>query len=255
MDELLHLFIDESGKAELTDNKYQNFLLTGIWLTTKDLATTSGYFSFIKRRYGLPLDVPFHTYDLIEDPKKKLSAVQIPKFVNSMAEFIETVPFNSFLILTKKTKFIKDFKIDVKNLESLNNRIIYRLSLMYLLQEFSLNLEKNNLNSAIHVDSRKYLDTELIKAYNDIKEKTYKGTKNEIVEAAKRLCSIEFASKTALSSGLELADFISFVAYSGIERRLSELGMSKVWKVIKIKFKQNPISKLPVSFAEQFIDK
>lgn len=240
MDNLIHLFIDESGKPELLDLNYRYFILTGIEISDEELETISGYFSFIKRKYNLPKNTPFHTYDLLENSSSslKLSENEIKFFIKSMHEFLELIPLNASVIITDKKTFRKKFRIEDKNLKGSpenkkRNAIIYFISSLYLLSEFSRHIEKENLLGAIHADSRKYSDNQLLKAFLDIKEPNLKGLPNFLPSTAKRLCSIEFADKTALSAGLELADFISFTIFACKQKRLHKLHLEKIWKLIK----------------------
>jgi hypothetical protein len=62
-----YLFLDESGIAELTDETYRYFLLTSVAANKESFDEIEGYFSLIKRKYGLEGEFPFHTYDLLEN--------------------------------------------------------------------------------------------------------------------------------------------------------------------------------------------
>ncbi len=256
MNNVVNLFIDESGKPDLLDKKYRNFILTGITIPNTELEIVSGYFSFIKRKYNLPEKIPFHTYNLIEDTTSEyyLTEVQIRMFVRSMMEFLELIPFNVVIIKTNKPNFIKKYRIKEEMLKGSQenkerNGIIYLLSALTMLERFALALEKDDSYGMIHTDSRKYLDTQLIKAFVDIKEPMLKGKNpNTSALAAKRLCSIEFANKTALSGGLELADFISYVAFAKLERKLGKFHLQKVWQLIKSKLEGSDFVVLKDSF-------
>lgn len=258
MNNNVNLFIDESGKPDLLDKKYKNFILTGITIPNTELEIASGYFSFIKRKYNLPDNIPFHTYDLLENPssESRLTENQTTMFVRSMVEFLELIPFNIFIIRTDKNIFIRKYRIKEEMLKGSQenkerNGIIYLLSALTMFEKFAQDLEKEDKYGMIHADSRKYLDNQLIKAFIDIKEPMFKGKNpNSSALAAKRLCSIEFSNKTALSSGLELADFISFVAFSRLEGRLTKLHLQKVWKLIKNKLEGSDFVSLKDTFVK-----
>lgn len=243
MSNIVNLFIDESGKPDLLDKKYKNFILTGITIPNIELDIASGYFSFIKRKYALPENIPFHTYDLLENPNSEylFTEIQSNMFVRSMIEFLELVQFKIVIIRTNKPTFIKKYRIKEEMLKGSQenkkrNGIIYLLSSLTVFEKFALDLENGDKNGTIHADSRKYLDNQLLKAFIDIKEPMLKGKNpNSSAVAVKRLCSIEFADKTALSSGLELADFISYVAFAKLERKLARFHLQRVWKLIKSK--------------------
>jgi len=239
----INLFIDESGKSLLTDKKYQDFILTGLAIPNTELAIISGYFSFIKRKYKLMENIPFHTYDLLENSNSSvaLNKTETKLFLSSMKEFLELIPFNIFIIHTNKVKFLKQYKITEVMLKGSKenkerNGIIYSLSSLTLLEYFARYLEKDNQYGQVHADSRKYLDSQLLKAFLDIKEPNLRGNiKNNNSNYAKRLCSIEFAEKSALSSGIELADFVSYVVFAKLRKQLTKLHLEKIWKIIEEK--------------------
>lgn len=247
MNDLLHLFIDESGKAELLNRKYSDFILTGVLIGNSELAIISGYFSFIKRKYKLPEQFPFHTYDLLENPNSpyKLQTRQISMFVQSMQEFLQLTPLAIYVVHVHKPSFMmmhiiteKDLKGSQENKQ--RNGILYYLASIVMISRVAKRLELQNAQCAMHVDSRKYLDNQLLKAFIDIKEPTLKtkdgSQQNAIVEVAKRLCFIEFANKTALSAGLEVADFVSYVTFAHIRNQATRLHVDTLWPYIQRKF-------------------
>ncbi len=237
------LFIDESGVADLTDYKYRKFLLLSVSVKNKELSTLEGYFSLIKRKYGLKASVPFHTYDLLEDPETKLSATQGKKFISSMEEFIRIVPLNITGIYTNKVKFRDKYKITEGTLKgSRENKekrgLIYKLSALKHLQLFSDELCISKDIGYIRADSRTYQDRELLDAFLYLKQEyRHGGIRNPYYDKSRQcLVSITFAGKSALSSGIELADFISFVIFNHLERRMvkfKNISLGNVWRRLK----------------------
>ena len=201
-------FIDESGDGDLTDYKYKNFVLTSVTVNNSELDTIYGYFSLIKRKYGLSDTAPFHSYDLLENPSTRFSSVRAKSFIKSMCEFIELVPMNIVAIHTNKVSFRKQFKIEETDLKgSKENKerrgLIYYLSGLNQLQIFTNYLKAENGVGYIHADSRTYQDRDLLDAFLHIKQKTIRGgLPNTYYDLAKRsLVSITFADKGALSNG------------------------------------------------------
>jgi hypothetical protein len=236
------LFVDESGVADLTDYKYRHFLLIGVTIPNSEMDEVSGYFTFVKRRYTLQEDEPFHTYDLLENPNKKLPLAKAKQFVTSMCEFIDLIPLEITAIHCDKTRFRKDFKITTENLkgskEAQERRgLIYYLSAYEQLNLYTTFLKEKNSLGHIHADSRTYQDTDLLQSFWDLKQTRTKKNKTneEYQEAKKRLVSITFADKSAFSSGVQIADFVSFVLFSHLQRKISsfqDIGLNKVLRAI-----------------------
>ena len=64
------LFIDESGKSQLSDD-HAGFLLSGLILD-KDLhAALSSYMVSLKEKSGIPTDENIHAFDLFEGEREK----------------------------------------------------------------------------------------------------------------------------------------------------------------------------------------
>lgn len=239
------LFIDESGIADLTDYNYRQFLLTGVTIPNSELDEVSGYFTFVKRKYSLPEGVPFHTYDLLENPQKKLSTDKAKQFVNSMCEFIDLIPLSITGIYSDKGLFRKSFKVTEDTLkgskEAKDRRgLIYYLSAFKQLEIFTSFLKGKDRLGYIHADSRTYQDMDLLQAFWDTKQTRKRGgLKNNLYqETRKRLVSITFAEKSALSSGVQIADFISFVIFAHNRRKMSDfkdIRLGKVWDAVKNK--------------------
>ncbi len=237
------IFIDESGIADLTDYTYRNFVLTSVTVDNSELETIYGYFSLIKRKYGLTLDEPFHTYDLLENPAKRLSPEQGKLFIRSMVEFIELVPMEITAIFVDKVKFRKIFSVDSDDLRgSRDNKekrgIIYYLAALKQLQLFTDKLSETGSIGYIHADSRTYQDRDLLEAFLHIKQKLLRGNLNNLYysEAKRRLVSITFADKEALSNGIQLADFASFIIFAYLQKQISlfdDIKLRTIWRKIK----------------------
>lgn len=237
----ISLFIDESGKPDLDDFSYKNFLLSGVVIPKKELSNIEGYLTFIKRMYKLP-DKPLHSYDILENPyaKIRLSDLKRKEFIISMCEFINLIPIEVLLCSTNKRQFIKRHNIKTSDFKgSKQNKakryILYSLSTLTLLSEFVKILDNLDSNGDIYVDSRKYLDEQVLKAFLDIKEPTWKGNlRNPTAKIAERLTTISFANKSALSGGLELVDFISYTMFAKINRRLIEFKSINLANAVKV---------------------
>lgn len=67
----IKLFLDESGKYSLASD--EPFILTGVVLPQRHKTTVEGYFNYIKRKYKIPTDRPYHIYEIFESPATKLT--------------------------------------------------------------------------------------------------------------------------------------------------------------------------------------
>jgi len=212
------LFVDESGKPDFDDHVYRHFLLVGVIIPESEIGTVSGYFSYIKRKFNMPLESPFHTYQLLEEPNTKLPTLQAKSFVKSMSEFIETCPFQIIPVHTDKIIFQRKYRIELAKTIKIrfnNKGILYYFSSYKLFQLFIDSLRKSKICGSVCADSRYNQDRDLLDAFLKIRDRQFKrGMLNPYADHAKKLLtSITFANKFTLNSGLELTDFISFIIF------------------------------------------
>lgn len=242
MSDIATLFIDESGKSSLADNIAEPFLLTGIILENKELQTVEGFFNYIKRKFALPLTQPFHSYDIYENPKTRITT---PKTVsNSLAEFISLIPTTIIVAFIKKDEFRSilginsndDFKGTARRKEMKDYP--YRILASYIFALFAKELEKRDCRGQILADSRKGGDYQLLKTLQLCKEGQIPYSKEFHRIVQNRVSAICFAEKGFLSGGLEITDFISYVSFFRVRRMISQaadLGFDTVWKSIREK--------------------
>lgn len=247
------LFIDESGKPDLDKPTYRHFLLTSIIVPETELSTISGYFSYIKRKYTLPINKPFHTYELLEKPNTKLEPEKAKDFVMSMCEFIETCPIEIFLIHTDKGKFQKKYK----ELSLEKKGIVYFLSAYKQFQLFTDYLKRQNALGNIYADSRYNQDRDILDAYLKLMDRELKGgfTNPYGEKSQKLLTTLTFANKFSLTPGLELADFISFTAFAKIQSKINQfkdIKLTKGWNTIKNKLVKGKIYSINPKLIKQF---
>lgn len=116
--------------------------------------------------------------------------------------------------------------------------MLYKLSSLYQMEYFTEFLEERDGYGGVYADSRTYQDRELLEAFLGIKQKKKKGSRKNpyYKQAKKRLNSITFASKNRFSSGIQLADFVSFVTFAHFNRKMNsfkDIRLRKVWEKIK----------------------
>src|SRR3989344_7128789 len=99
------LFLDESGKSSLAEKKNEPFVLTGVILDENEIIPVEGFFEYIKRKYEIPFDKPFHSYHIFENPTTKLSNLKAKSLVESLADFVSLIPINIKIISIDKEIF------------------------------------------------------------------------------------------------------------------------------------------------------
>jgi hypothetical protein len=99
------LFIDESGKSSLAVKMDEPFILTGVILDDSEIATIEGFFRYIKLKLGVPIDKPFHSYDLFESEISKITTSKAKKLVRSLAEYLSLIPIKVMIVSIDKDLF------------------------------------------------------------------------------------------------------------------------------------------------------
>lgn len=237
------LFLDESGKASLAEKANEPFLITGVILNNDEVQTVEGFFNYIKRKYNLSLNKPFHSYDIFENPKTKLPPNETVPLSNTLADYISLIPIKTTVVVIDKEQFkkalginsIDAFKGDSKRKEMKDYP--YRVMVSYLFAIFALYLDQNNYIGQIIADSRRGADYHVLKTLSLCKEGIVPFKENVVKKAIReRLSAICFAEKGFLSGGLEITDLISYVSFFRARRLISsqkDLGIDVIWERIR----------------------
>lgn len=252
------LFVDESGKSSLADTKDTPFLLTGVILDNSELQTIEGFFNYIKLKFKLPLNKPFHSYEIFEKPSTKLQNSSLVELSKNISEFLSLIPIKIYITEVNKVEFRE--VLGIKSIDQLKGsserkemkEYPYRVTASNIFSKFGRYLIDRNSIGQIVADSRKGGDHQLLKTLDLCKENVlpideyhFKGIKNHI-------SAICFAEKNFLSGGLEITDLISFTRYNRAIRNISGLsstGIDKVWNVIK---RISKITKIKNSEVKKF---
>lgn len=241
------LYIDESGQASLTDFRYSHFVLTGLMLNSSENSDISGYFNFIKRKYGLDKSENFHSFDLFENKKSPyyLSDKDARELSSNLRAFIDTTPLHYNITTLNKRKLRKYFKFKPESfrgsLERKHDKQIgYDILASKLFFWFAGELSNHNGIGEIVVESRTRLDVILLEAYLSCCEPTGFLERPNISSLAKKcknkIASIRFEKKAGVCGGLELADLISYTTYQYLTKNLKKFekrGLKEVWFAIK----------------------
>ncbi len=236
------LYIDESGKSSLAQKENEPFLITGVILKDNETQAVEGFFNYIKRKYKIPVDKPFHSYDIYENPRTKISESDALALSGTLAEYISLIPIKTTIVVIDKQEFKnvlgiqsnEDFKGHSKRKEMKD--FPYRVMASYLFGWFGKDLETENCIGQIFSDSRRGGDHQLLKTLHLCKEKVISFNKGYYEAVRNKVTAICFAEKGYLSGGLEITDLISYVTFFRARRLIStkqNIGLDLIWNEIK----------------------
>jgi hypothetical protein len=242
MSDKITLYLDESGKSSLKSIE-DPFIITGTVINDKEISSIEGFFTYIKRKYQIDIDRPFHSYDIFENPQSKLSDKALQSLAKSLSEFISLIPVHVRVLEVDKMLFRKvigiesnqDFKGDRKRKEMKDYP--YRVMASILFGWFAQTLKRNNTIGQVVADSRRGADHQLLKTLNICKEGHIPYPNSKTAEQINdHITAICFAEKNYLSGGLEITDLISYVTFFKVRRKISankNIGIDKIWGVIR----------------------
>lgn len=236
------LYIDESGKSSLKEQAENPFIMTGVIIDDSEIKSVEGYFDYIKRKFGIPVEKPFHSYHIYEHPDEKLSDSRLIELSKLLADFISLIPAEIRIVEISKSEFknalgVKsddDFKgsSEKKRLPDFP----YRVMSSDLFGWFAKYLDDHDSIGQIICDSRRGADKHLLSTLNACKEGHVPYTDGEISKKINDLVTaICFSEKNFLSGGLEITDLISFIAYFRVRRLITankHIGVDKLWDEI-----------------------
>ncbi len=244
-DKKLTLYIDESGKSSLKEIENNPFVMTGVIISDSEVSAIEGYFNYIKRKFGIDPEQPFHSYHIFEHPEEKLSESKLLELSKVLADFIELIPAEYHILTIDKSEFrnalgIKsneDFKGSKERKEIPD--FPYRVMSSAMFAWFADMLKSENKIGQIIADSRRGADNHLLSSLNACKEGNIpfinEDTSKTINEKIVAIC---FSEKSFLSGGLEITDLISYISYFRVRRLISQnsnIGIDNLWESISKK--------------------
>lgn len=262
MKKLSTLFLDESGKASLLEQADKPFLLTGVILDDAEKNPTEGFFNYIKRKYEIDPDIPFHSYDIFENPQtKKLSDTEAKALLKTLADFISLIPIKINIVAVNKKQFKNalgatsdnDFKGTKERKEM--KEFPYRIAASMLFKEFATSLHRDGSVGEIIVDARRGGDYQLVKTLYACKQPDGFIDNDSAKLIDERCTAICFAEKRFLSGGLELTDLISYTAFFHARKKMSSMnhiGLNVVWREIRKKLHGNQLDWLSEQEVRSF---
>lgn len=257
---LATLFLDESGKSSLAEKENEPFLLTGVILEQEEISPVQGFFNYIKLKYKIDTNKPFHSYHIFEDPREKLHPNKTKYLIESLADFLSIIPIRVNILSVDKSEFKKalgvlnneDFKGSSERKEM--KGFPYRIMSAWMFKWFGYYLKKNNSIGQIITDSRRGGDEQLLRSLNLCKDPN-SPLDGKISELIKDRCNaICFAEKNFLSGGLEITDLISYIAFSQMkkESNIYTAKLKHVWLKIKNRLKDRKVCKISSEEIKNF---
>lgn len=239
------LYIDESGKSSLKELENNPFVMTGLIIEDREISSIEGYFNYIKRKFNIEPDKPFHSYHFFEHPQDKLSDPKLLELAKMLSDFIDLIPAKIKIIEIDKKEFKKalGIKSDDDFKGSKEKREIpdfpYRVMASTLFAWFGVYLKENKVIGQIIADSRRGADHHLLNTLNMCKQGNVPFTNKETsLVINEKITAICFSEKHFLSGGLEITDLVSYVSYFRARRLISQnkhIGIDKLWDVISKK--------------------
>lgn len=247
------LFIDESGTSSLLKESKEPFILTGVILEDREVNIIEGFFNYIKLKYSINVNEPFHSFNVFEDSNTKLPTAKAKDLITKLSDFISFIPIKLRILSVDRSMFrnalgvksLEDFKFDSKRKELKD--FPYRIMASHLFKWFAEHLESEGSIGEIVVDAKKGGDAQLIKTLylcKDCLDVFDDSTRNLI---RKKCTSICFAEKYCLSGGLEIADIISFTAFQHARRSMpafKEIRLNKVWNEVRDRLPEKSLERL-----------
>jgi hypothetical protein len=239
------LFIDESGKSSLLSDEDEPFIITGVILDDQEIITIEGFFTYIKRKYNIDYNKPFHSYHIFENEETKLSDTQLLGLSKTLAEFLSLIPIQVTVLEIDKKIFKK--AIGLKNKSQCKGskerkavpKLPYQLTAAQLFQWFAETLDSKEHIGQVIVDSSRKYNTSILKTWNLCQEghlPTIQGKVSKLIKS--HVTALCFAEKNFLSGGLEITDLISYITFFRVRELLSknkDIGIPLIWESIREK--------------------
>lgn len=230
--------------------------MTGVIIDDMEINSIEGYFNYIKRKYNIDVDLPFHSYHVFEDSNTKLPDHQLLELSQMLADFVSLIPCEIKIIEVNKEIFrsvlgiksLEDFKGSTERKQMPD--LPYRVMSSILFKWFSDHLEQQQAIGQIICDSRRGADHHLLNALNLCKEGHIPYIdKMANVKIKKSITAICFGEKNFLSGGLEITDLISYVSYFRVRRLLTankHIGIDQIWSKLSERTKITQLEEKPV---------
>src|SRR3989338_3641567 len=262
------MYMDESGEGTLNDFQSKFFVLTGLIVQEEEDVKVSGYFNYTKKKYDIPQDIPFHSYELFEKRSSslRLSPKKARGFLKSVSEFFRISPIRIAVVAVKKDD-IRKFYMIPKNHRFISNSNKYGFKdLPYdilgreLFFWFTRFLYRQGGVGHIIAEARGHSDHAVLQTFLDSQEKyrfmksspEFKLTQN----FKKRVTSISFTKKNGLRGNLEMVDLISYFSYQFLEKNLKKItriGGRIIWRCIKEEMEKQKIQRIKTNGFKKLV--
>lgn len=226
------LFIDESGKSELSDDG-SNFLLCGVVISRDLHSALSSFMVSFKNKSGISITENIHAFNLFEDERfrgQKIPHSKIKIFFDRLIRIAEGTDMWCSISRICKTSYLESIRRVAKNKNSTEKAVtrylrrnnlhdfLYEALARKVILEFGHFLEVEDAQGEIIAESRRQEDNTVLKAFLSATiESTFKKEskyKSWSTSAFKRIHSLTFQNKKGLSFGLEIADLFGWTHFN-----------------------------------------
>ena len=267
---LLNLFIDESGASAIYEPRYRCFLISAILLTPSEKELANLLFKKWRDKYLASPNKCFHATDFFEGYVRGYRQTQLRigrNFNNSIEELIEIISYltikgevyfvdipelrgklllkeppqyqNTFTSSSDEKAYnlsVDTYKKEVRN--TIGRRKVYLPLALTLKSAFDFHF--NHINDTqdnyphkgyIHFESLSGADRLLIEHYYRLRDKVDDSYQEKII-------GINFHTKNSLDAGIELADLISYISFQTLRfkyRRTEEYSNLTLESIVQIR--------------------
>lgn len=215
---ILNLYIDESGRATLKDVSHDFFVMTGIILSPKDKELADKLFEIWRGKYLKNPHKAFHAVEFFGMSSKYISSIcnMGPMFNNAVILLKSIIDLLSIkqdyvcvVFVNKKTvieiaqqKFGDDWKNSRLPIDFIND-----ITFKYLLKFHREKSTPSKILGQVVYESNEALDEKILETFNKTKNPSSYNSPG-----------ISFFTKDSIDSGLAVADIISYISLQNLEK-------------------------------------
>jgi len=235
--QLINLYIDESGSAYLGEPRYRFYVVSGVIMYQNEVQLANNLFEMWRRKYLLDPSKSFHAVDFFEDFKEKGTEKYKKTFLrinkrfeeatNELTQIISNLKFSARIFYVDLPKLRYKFAISKfpkkrtkKNKNDYQKQIIIQtagnpyLPLNPTLESaFEFHAKKlagDEKCGYVSFESQRDFDEQTLTVFHNFQKKI-NGNNNNSYKYGNDILGINLLTKPSLASGIELADLIAYL--------------------------------------------
>jgi hypothetical protein len=270
------IYIDESGYSDILSPRYRFFIMTGVVINDEDVLFAKKLLDHWKLKHSLSQEPGFHAYDLFESNENNANQLRtnriFSKAIDQLIDILKMIDFKAYCSIIdlkmlresfhvqeppsksnfnskfdykrERKKYTESFSLQHGNIK---RHLPLKVSLSYLLEchkkELDVKNESNESNgSYINFESLSTNDAKIIEIFHRLQSTGV----DEYAQYGREIQGIQFHTKSSLSSGIEIADLISYSVTQSLRGKyklaveLKTVPKRSLIEVRKIKSALNP---------------